>query len=216
VLTNPARAGFAVLALVLCALPSPTFALGDASLPKLWGVKSQNRKLAVRIDELRLQATDLDKYPLAAITQRPMAMYHSWDSQNAWLRQIHAHNYLHVNTRTAREAGIEDGDWMWVESMWGKVRCMCRHSESVEPGTGKPARESTPWTPPRPGSLLLSATTAPPESSPAGCATRISRTPEATPKCCPSSRRTRTAGRHSQSWHAGSAGTFRSAPFWTS
>jgi anaerobic selenocysteine-containing dehydrogenase len=24
---------------------------------------------------------------------------------------------------------------MWVESMWGKVRCMCRHSEAVEPGT---------------------------------------------------------------------------------
>ena len=26
-----------------------------------------------------------------------MAMYHSWDSQNAWLRQIHAHNHLFVN-----------------------------------------------------------------------------------------------------------------------
>jgi anaerobic selenocysteine-containing dehydrogenase len=64
-----------------------------------------------------------------------MAMYHSWDSQNAWLRQIHAHNYLHVNTKTALAAGIGDGDWMWVESMWGKVRCMCRHTESVEPGT---------------------------------------------------------------------------------
>jgi anaerobic selenocysteine-containing dehydrogenase len=24
---------------------------------------------------------------------------------------------------------------MWVESQWGKVRCMCRHSEAVEPGT---------------------------------------------------------------------------------
>jgi anaerobic selenocysteine-containing dehydrogenase len=64
-----------------------------------------------------------------------MAMYHSWDSQNAWLRQIHAHNYLMVNTRTALAAGIADGAWMWVESQWGKVRCLCRHSESVEPGT---------------------------------------------------------------------------------
>ena len=67
--------------------------------------------------------------------QRPMAMYHSWDSQNAWLRQIHTHNYLHVNTKTAQAAGIADGQWMWVESMHGKVRCMCRHSEAVEPGT---------------------------------------------------------------------------------
>ena len=27
-------------------------------------------------------------FPLHALTQRPMAMYHSWGSQNAWLRQI--------------------------------------------------------------------------------------------------------------------------------
>ena len=84
---------------------------------------------------LEVRATDVVKYPLAAITQRPMAMYHSWDSQNAWLRQIHAHNYLFVNTRTARASGIEDGAWLWVESQWGRVRCMGRHSEAVEPGT---------------------------------------------------------------------------------
>ena len=80
-------------------------------------------------------ATDLASFPLNAITQRPMAMYHSWDSQNAWLRQIHSHNYLHVNPRTALAAGIADGGWAWVESQWGKVRCMVRHSEAVEPGT---------------------------------------------------------------------------------
>jgi anaerobic selenocysteine-containing dehydrogenase len=84
---------------------------------------------------LEVQVTDTRKYPLAAITQRPMAMYHSWDSQNAWLRQIHAHNYLFVNPRTARLEGIADGDWIWVESQWGKVRCMCRYSEAVEPAT---------------------------------------------------------------------------------
>ena len=80
-------------------------------------------------------ATDLGSYPLNAVTQRPMAMYHSWDSQNAWLRQIHSHNYLNVSTRTALAAGIADGGWAWVESQWGQVRCMVRHSEAVEPGT---------------------------------------------------------------------------------
>ena len=84
---------------------------------------------------LEHQATDLERYPLSAITQRPMAMYHSWDSQNAWLRQIHAHNYLFINPRTARASGIADGAWLWVESPWGRVRCMGRHSEAVEPGT---------------------------------------------------------------------------------
>jgi anaerobic selenocysteine-containing dehydrogenase len=84
---------------------------------------------------LEVQATDTKKYPLAAITQRPMAMYHSWDSQNAWLRQIHSHNYLFVNPGTAKAQGIADGAWMWVESQWGRLRCMGRYTEAVEPGT---------------------------------------------------------------------------------
>ena len=81
------------------------------------------------------EVTDLSKFTLNAITQRPMAMYHSWDSQNAWLRQIHSHNYLYVNTATALQHGIADGAWMWIESQWGKVKCMARHSEAVDPGT---------------------------------------------------------------------------------
>ncbi len=84
---------------------------------------------------LEEQHTDTTKFPLNAVTQRPMAMYHSWDSQNAWLRQIHTYNFLMVNTQTAKAAGIADGGWMWVESPWGKVRCQCRYSEAVEPGT---------------------------------------------------------------------------------
>ncbi len=84
---------------------------------------------------LEVQRSDTQKYPLAAVTQRPMAMYHSWDSQNAWLRQIHAHNYLFVNPLTAHANGVSDDDWIWVESMHGKVRCQCRLSEAVEPGT---------------------------------------------------------------------------------
>ncbi|MEX8504269.1 molybdopterin oxidoreductase family protein [Leptothrix ochracea] len=86
-------------------------------------------------EPLEMRQTDATEYPLNAVTQRPMAMYHSWDSQNAWLRQIHAHNALFVNTRTALDQGIQDGDWIWVESPWGKVRCLCKHSEAVEPGT---------------------------------------------------------------------------------
>ena len=86
-------------------------------------------------EPLEVSLSDKQKYPLAAITQRPMAMYHSWDSQNTWLRQIHTHNYLFINIKIAQAAGIADGGWLWVESMHGKVRCMCRYSEAVEPGT---------------------------------------------------------------------------------
>lgn len=86
-------------------------------------------------EPLESQLSDKHKYPLNAVTQRPMAMYHSWDSQNAWLRQIHTYNFLYVHPSTARAAGIDDEGWMWIESMHGKVRCLCRYSEAVEPGT---------------------------------------------------------------------------------
>ncbi|MCW9024789.1 MAG: molybdopterin oxidoreductase family protein [Gammaproteobacteria bacterium] len=86
-------------------------------------------------EPLESQLSDKHKYPLNAITQRPMAMYHSWDSQNAWLRQIHTYNYLHLHPSLGEKHGFGDGDWIWVESMHGKVRCMCRFSEAVEPGT---------------------------------------------------------------------------------
>lgn len=40
-----------------------------------------------------------------------------------------------MNPRTAAAQGIEDGGWIYVESQWGKVRCLARYSEAVEPGT---------------------------------------------------------------------------------
>ena len=43
-------------------------------------------------------------FPLHAITQRPMAMYHSWGSQNAWLRQIHGANRLYLSRARGRQA----------------------------------------------------------------------------------------------------------------
>ena len=86
-------------------------------------------------ETLESRLIDTHEYPLNALTQRPMAMYHSWDSQNAWLRQIHTHNYLFVSPTLGQEQGFDDGDWIWVESPHGKVRCMARFSDAVEPGT---------------------------------------------------------------------------------
>ena len=64
---------------------------------------------------------DAARYPLHAVTQRPMAMYHSWGSQNAWLRQIHGHNPLYIPEEAAQDAGVEDGDWIHVTSRHGRI-----------------------------------------------------------------------------------------------
>jgi len=74
-------------------------------------------------------------YPLHAITQRPPAMYHSWHSQNAWLRQIYSSNRLFVHRRTAAALGIADGDWVWAISHTGRVKCQVKLMEGVNPDT---------------------------------------------------------------------------------
>ncbi len=79
--------------------------------------------------------TVAEEYPLHAITQRPMMMYHSWDSQNAWLRQILSENSLYMNRGTARALKLDDGDWVWVESHHGKIRCRLKTMEGVEANT---------------------------------------------------------------------------------
>ena len=62
-----------------------------------------------------------DGYTITALTQRPMAMYHSWGSQNAWLRQIHGQNPLYMPPRLMREKGLIDGDWARVTSPHGEI-----------------------------------------------------------------------------------------------
>ena len=65
--------------------------------------------------------TDNDTYPFHALTQRPMAMYHSWGSQNAWLRQIHGTNPLYVPGEICDAKGLKDGDWARVTSHHGEI-----------------------------------------------------------------------------------------------
>ncbi len=65
---------------------------------------------------------DTKDLPLHALTQRPMHMYHSWGSQNAWLRQITNSNRLFIHPETADDLGIADDEWVWIESHLGRVK----------------------------------------------------------------------------------------------
>lgn len=83
-------------------------------------------------------AVDTEAYPVHALTQRPMAMYHSWGSQNAWLRQIHGRNPLYVPTKIWQENGFEDGDWARLTSVHGEITVPVAHMAGLN--------ESTVWT----------------------------------------------------------------------
>ncbi|WP_171236047.1 molybdopterin oxidoreductase family protein [Ruegeria sp. HKCCA6837] len=65
--------------------------------------------------------TGNEGFTVNALTQRPMAMYHSWGTQNAWLRQLHGRNPLYVPTKLVREHGLQDGDWAKVTSPHGEI-----------------------------------------------------------------------------------------------
>ncbi len=81
---------------------------------------------------------DTKEYPMHALTQRPMHMYHSWGSHNAWLRQITNSNKLYMSHVAAAKLEIEDDDWAWVESYHGRIRVQVAIMDGVE--------ESTVWT----------------------------------------------------------------------
>ncbi len=78
---------------------------------------------------------DPSVFPLHAITQRPMQMYHSWHSQNAWLRQILGQNRLFINRVTARGLGLADDDWVWVSSHAGRIKAQLKVMDGVNPDT---------------------------------------------------------------------------------
>ena len=79
--------------------------------------------------------TDTDAFPLHALTQRPMAMYHSWGSQNAWLRQIHGVNPLYVPTDVWEGHGFGDGDWARLSSPHGEITVPVAHMAALNPKT---------------------------------------------------------------------------------
>lgn len=62
-----------------------------------------------------------NEYPIHALTQRPMAMYHSWGSQNAWLRQIHGLNPLYVPTKLMKNHNLKTGDWVKLSSVHNTI-----------------------------------------------------------------------------------------------
>ncbi|WP_108857962.1 molybdopterin oxidoreductase family protein [Aliiroseovarius pelagivivens] len=78
---------------------------------------------------------DTDEYPIHALTQRPMHMYHSWGTQNAWLRQITGKNYLYLPTKIWEEHGFKDGDFATVSSVHGQITVPVAHHAGLNGDT---------------------------------------------------------------------------------
>lgn len=77
-------------------------------------------------------------YTVHALTQRPMDMYHSWGSQNAWLRQIRGRNSLFLPTKIWEAQGFIEGDWARVSSRAGVITVPVAYMAALN--------ENTVWT----------------------------------------------------------------------
>jgi anaerobic selenocysteine-containing dehydrogenase len=62
-------------------------------------------------------------------------MYHSWGSQNAWLRQIHGHNPLYIPASVWEEQGFAEGDWAKVTSPHGEITVPVARMDALNPRT---------------------------------------------------------------------------------
>ena len=75
------------------------------------------------------------EYPIHALTQRPMAMYHSWGTQNAWLRQLHGHNPLYLPTKLWQQHRFAEGEWAKVTSAHGSIVVPVAHMAALNDNT---------------------------------------------------------------------------------
>lgn len=83
----------------------------------------------------QVAAAEANAFPLSAVTQRPMFMYHAWGSQNAWLRQIATRNWMYMHPDTGARHGIADEDWIDVTSHNGTITVQAKFAANVQPDT---------------------------------------------------------------------------------
>jgi anaerobic selenocysteine-containing dehydrogenase len=77
-----------------------------------------------------------EKYPLILITGRRNGVYfHSEHRQIPWLREIEPDPTVQIHPSTAKQFGIQDGDWVWIEGVRGKVKRKAELTPILHPKT---------------------------------------------------------------------------------
>jgi thiosulfate reductase/polysulfide reductase chain A len=73
-------------------------------------------------------------YPFYFVSFNDSTKYMSMHDWNPWLEEL-MDSSLWINTRTADGAGIRNGDQVYVESEWGKLRAKAKLTEGIRPDT---------------------------------------------------------------------------------
>jgi anaerobic selenocysteine-containing dehydrogenase len=74
------------------------------------------------------------EYPLILITGRRNAVFfHSEHRQIPWLREIEPDPTVELNPETAKELGLQPGDWVWIEGVRGKIKRKLKTTPALHP-----------------------------------------------------------------------------------
>lgn len=78
----------------------------------------------------------LEKYPLVFFdTHTSEAYNHGWLRNVPYMREIQPEPWIHIHPDTARQRGINDGDWVIVESPHGWIKMKALYFPGIRPDT---------------------------------------------------------------------------------
>ena len=72
-------------------------------------------------------------FPLFLINWKEATHTHTRTQNNRWLLDIKPENPLQINTKTAQKLGIKNGDKVWAESKFGKMKATAQLTEAIHP-----------------------------------------------------------------------------------
>jgi anaerobic selenocysteine-containing dehydrogenase len=76
----------------------------------------------------------MKEYPLILTSgARSWSYFHSEQRQIPTLRDLHQDPIVEVNPDTAKSLGINEGDWVWIENMYGKAKQKVELSPTIHP-----------------------------------------------------------------------------------
>lgn len=75
-----------------------------------------------------------NEFPLILQTgARHLPFFHSEHRQIDSMRRRHPEPLVEINPKTAIEYGINNGDWVWIETPRGRVKQKCKYFEGIDP-----------------------------------------------------------------------------------
>lgn len=84
--------------------------------------------------------TDEKVYPFRLHIFKTLALSESQDANQPWLQSISGaylfekwETWVEINPETAKRLGIDDREWVWVESEKGKIKVRARHYKGIMP-----------------------------------------------------------------------------------